>query len=459
MSKEVYNKWRELLDDKRFRSKSTVAEIDGRNPFENDYGRLISSPSIRRLQDKTQVFPLSTSDFIRTRLTHSLEVSYFGGSIGQSVEDFLIKDEKLPPDMKGHLVSLLRVAGLVHDLGNPPFGHFGEEAIKTFFTKHFENFTDSKLSDIQKVDFCNFDGNVQTFRILKRLNYFGDKHSYNLSFPSIASIIKYPSDSISGNIGKHAAKIKQKKFGYFDSDAENYKTIDEHLGLNGNRHPIVYLLEAADDIAYSAADIEDGVKLGLLTFEQIREVFSEHLNENKDEVIRVLDDIYKSLGHLKGDRISLTSQKFRIFTQSKMIDGIIKVFKENYDLIIKGELESELLEISEFKDIRKSYKKLQYVVFNDKAILRKELAGHEALTGLLDIFVGVSHSSKFKNGGNNRESRLYKMISSSYRHIYEKHPSTNNDEYNRLQLIVDFISGMTDSYAVALYQTLKGIKF
>ena len=181
------SRWEELLTPATFRNRSPQTSFDGRNPFESDYGRLISSSPIRRLQDKTQVFPLEQSDYIRTRLTHSLEVSYIGSSIGTSIEKFLFEKGYLDKEKyTGHLSSLLRVAGLVHDLGNPPFGHFGEEAIQQYFKDFFRDNPSIKLNDAEKNDFVNFDGNVQAFRILRRLHYFGDEYSYNLTYPSLA---------------------------------------------------------------------------------------------------------------------------------------------------------------------------------------------------------------------------------------------------------------------------------
>ena len=159
------------------------------DPAFGDYGRLISSAPIRRLQDKTQVFPLESNDYIRTRLTHSLEVSYIGGSIGQSVEKWLIDKGDMQENQRGYLSSLLRTAGLVHDLGNPPFGHFGEEAIKDFFRHYFEK-DKHGLEDIEIADLVNFDGNVQTFRILSRLYFFGDEFSYNLTYTTLSSVIR-----------------------------------------------------------------------------------------------------------------------------------------------------------------------------------------------------------------------------------------------------------------------------
>lgn len=467
-------KWSLLLGEKRFREKSSTIDSDGRNTFENDYGRLISSAPIRRLQDKTQVFPLEESDYIRTRLTHSLEVSYLASSIGQSIENLLLNKGELDQNLKGNLSSLLRVAGLVHDLGNPPFGHFGEEAIKKFFKNYFKNNNNTKLTELEKADFENFDGNVQTLRILSKLYYFGDEYGYNLNYSSLASVIKYPSNSLNGNKKlksredyddilsddkkKYTLEISKKKFGFFQSEKNTYNAIDNYLKLDNRRHPVVYLLEAADDIAYSAADIEDGIKLGKVDLNDIERIFNEHLKGNKEVVLKKLRELKDYYEKEQNVDTSLIIQKFRIFTQQIMIGSIVKSFEENYDAIMQGKLESEIIDISEAKDIRKAYKNLQYIVFDDKSILKKEIAGWEAIYGLLDIFVKASESKSFVGGGNNLESRLYKIISSSHRKVFEDIEKYPNDEYKKLQLIVDFISGMTDRYAIRLFQELKGIK-
>lgn len=447
-------KWKLLLGNKRLREKTKTTPSDGRNPFENDYGRLISSAPIRRLQDKTQVFPLEKSDYIRTRLTHSLEVSYIASSIGQSVEKYLLEKNEIEYNLKGCLSSLLRVAGLVHDLGNPPFGHFGEEAVKKFFKDYFEKNNHTGLTDLEKADFINFDGNVQTLRILSKLHYFGDSFGYNLTLSSLASIIKYPTNSVDGN-KKPWTEIAKKKFGYFATETSTYKEINNYLKLENRRSPIVYLLEAADDIAYSAADIEDGVKLGIISIHQIESIFKENLNYNKDKIINGLREIKNKFNNIDD---SLIVQKFRILTQQVMIEKIIEAFEENYDEIMEGKLQNELIDVSKAKDIRQSYKKLQSVVFNNKSILKKEIAGWEAIYGLLSIFVKASKNNNFKSSGNNYESRLYNIISKSHRTVYEDVEKYSNDEYKKLQLIVDYITGMTDTYAIDLFQELKGIK-
>jgi dGTPase len=450
------DKWKLLLEEKRFREKSTSIPSDGRNPFENDYGRLISSAPIRRLQDKTQVFPLEQSDYTRTRLTHSLEVSYIASSIAQSIEKLLLEKKDIEQEQKGLLSSVLRVSGLVHDLGNPPFGHFGEKAVIKFFTDYFKDNKETTLNEREQADFKNFDGNVQTLRILSKLYYFGDEFGYNLTYSSLASIIKYPSNSLEGNQEKWT-EISKKKFGYFVTEVETYKKINEHLQLGNRRSPVVYLLEAADDIAYSAADIEDGVKLGIVDINKVREIFEKNLSKNKNQVLEKLDELINEYSNKAIDS-SIIIQKFRIYTQQIMIEEIIKTFEKRYDEIMDGTLENEIIEVSDASDIRKAYKTLQYIVFDDKNIVKKEIAGWEAIYGLLKIFVRASKSENFKEKGNTYESRLYKLISSSHRYVFSNIEKYENMEYKKLQLIVDYISGMTDTYAINLYQELTGIK-
>lgn len=451
------DKWKLLLEEKRFRPKSSTIPSDGRNPFENDYGRLISSAPIRRLQDKTQVFPLEQSDYTRTRLTHSLEVSYIASSIAQSIEKFLLKKGEIKQEQIGLLSSLLRVSGLIHDLGNPPFGHFGEKAVMKFFQDYFKENEKTTLSEREKADFINFDGNVQTLRILSKLYYFGDEFGYNLTYSSLASIIKYPSNSLEGNQDKWK-EIAKKKYGYFVTEEKTYNELNTHLNLNNRRSPVVYLLEAADDIAYSAADIEDGVKLGIIDIYKVREIFYSKLTVNKEVVMKKLDDLIAKFSSIPIIDTSIIIQQFRIFTQQLMIEQIINTFSERYDDIMQGTLESEIIDASKASDIRKAYKQLQYIVFDDSNIVKKEIAGWEAIYGLLKIFTKATQSENFQEKGNTYESRLYKLISSSYRYVYSNIEKYENEEYRKLQLIVDYVSGMTDSYAINLYQELKGIK-
>lgn len=454
--------WENLLIDQRFHTPSPPADFDGRNPFENDYSRIVSSPSIRRLQDKTQVFPLQQSDFIRTRLTHSMEVSSIAGSIGKSVEQELMKHNKYPRDMTGRLPSLLFTCGLIHDLGNPPYGHFGETAFQNFFKKYFRE-NNSALSTIEKADFENFDGNVQTFRILRKLSFLGTEYSYNLTFPTLATIIKYPCDSTTGN-KRDSKDITLKKFGYYQTEKSDYEKISDTLGLNGRRHPATFLLEAADDIAYSAADIEDGMKLGCLNYETVHNIFKnisdKHGDEPAKELLSALEDFKRKSEAMPSEVGSgYVISKFRIYAQVSMIKSVIHRFIEKHDDIISGNYGKELLADSPIVNVREGFKDLSKIVFDSQSVLQAEMAGYEILTGLLQKMVDASSSPNFAENGKGLEAKIYKVISKSLRYIYTEYPSNACEEYRKLQLIVDFVSGMTDNYALNYYHSLNGVNY
>lgn len=231
------------------------------------------------------------------------------------------------------------------------------------------------------------------------------------------------------------------------------------LKLQNKRHPVTYLLEAADDIAFSAADIEDGAKLGLIDFEIIKATFNKNLKQNKD-LLEELDKLYNQFQSFNNEKLFLIVQNFRVLTQGRMIGAVIECFKKNYDTIMDGSFPYELILASTASDIRKAYKELQLIIFDNKKIMKTEIAGWEALYGLLDIFIPATKSDNFQTKGNNKESRLYKLISSSFRFIYENYNKDENvsKQYKKYQLVVDYIAGMTDSYALDLYQKLKGIK-
>lgn len=455
-------RWKELLSPIAFRGRGDSSEYDERDPFQKDYDRLISSAAVRRLKDKTQVFPLEESDFVRTRLTHSLEVSAIGRSLGLSVEKSMINSGLLGVEFQGSISSLLATAGLVHDLGNPPFGHFGENAIQKYFLAYFKKSSNKKGWIEQEIkDLINFDGNVQTFRILRKLHFLVDENSYNLTFPTLATIMKYPSSSIKGN-KKRFKDIKEKKFGYFVSEADDYKKINKYLNLNNCRHPLVFLLEAADDIAYLAADIEDAVKLKIIDFDLIDETFREFSDDEtikKEKVLEKFKQYYEESKLFSKERLDLAVKRFKVLTQGILINRVVKLFLNELDPILKGKYKVALLESSEGSKIAEAYKSLMPIVYENKGIIHGELTGWKVIHGLLEEFVEATKSSNFRSDSNSKEGRLYNLISASYRFIYEEHSQYNrNIKYNKIQLVLDFISGMTDSYAVNLYRRIMAIR-
>lgn len=449
--------WSLILGEKRFRF-SDKSPFDQRNPFENDYGRLISSAPVRRLQGKTQVFPLPDNDYPRTRLTHSLEVAYFGFSLGKTIERLIIDKHDLPEGFQGHLPSLLQVAGLVHDIGNTPFGHFGEVAIRDFFKHYINENPDLELTEAERADLLCFDGNVQTFRLLSRLHYFGDQHSYNLTFQTLSALMKYPCDSLCGNKGKKAPYIANSKFGYLQSEGDIYEQIESYFGFNGRRNPVTFILEAADDIAYRAADIEDSVKLNVLSVEEIIQLFEENLGFHKKDFVAFVEKTRGELADIKSSSPSLydfiLAQKIRIHNQSIMIHEVVVSFDKHYQEIMDGVFNDELLNSSDSNDLNRAYKKLFSRVLKNKKILRLEIAGYQAVYGLLELFIPAVLAKERTN----YQNHLYQMISDEQRLIFEKYGAEKNTDYEKMLLVTDYISGMTDSFALDLYQRLSGIK-
>ena len=280
MKAENIERFLQMLQPTRLRNSSIQKdETDGRTPFDSDFSRVALSAAVRRLQDKTQVFPLADFDFVRNRLTHSLEVMTMARGLGLGVEKMLITEgvdlinRNIDDPMRNAISKILEVASLVHDLGNPPFGHKGEKSVQRYFRKTqgfvAQNVQSDLLNDIERKDLQNIEGNVQGFRILCHLALADDDYSYNLTCPVLSTIIKYPFSSVDGN--KKTDNPFTKKFGFLQSEVKRYNQICDKLGLHmGQRHPLTYLLEAADDITYSACDLEDGFRNGAISIQEIK---------------------------------------------------------------------------------------------------------------------------------------------------------------------------------------------
>lgn len=454
-------RWNKLLCEKRFKQSSNEAyEFDERNEFDKDYSRIISSSSFRRLQDKTQVYPLKRGDFVRTRLTHSLEVSHIASSIGKSIEKYLQRgDQKIS--------SLLSVTGLIHDLGNPPFGHSGEYIIQDFFKEYLKKSGyDNILTNIQKEDLLCFDGNVQTFRILRKLQYLGDKDSYNLTYATLATIMKYPTNSVEGN-KKDKGKLIERKFGYFDSEKSDYDKIFEEMGIKGKRHPITFLLEAADDIAYCVADIEDGVQKKFIKLQDLKNMLKK-IGRKSSEVQELLEKIKeyeeKNKEIENGSLFEkIVVQKIKIYIQGKMIQEVIKSFIKNEEFILNGDFNKELLDEGSYKEIKDGLKNLaKNKIFQSKERVFTDILAAKVLRKLLNIFIeGMIDWLDNREEASLTSRNIRVLISENYIINYEselKECKNKGDEiYTTLKLCVDFISGMTDQFAVDLYKRLQGI--
>lgn len=467
--------WSKLLCSERIRCvKSRQGSGDLRTEFEKDYHRIIGSASFRRLQDKTQVFPLDKSDFIRTRLTHSLEVSSFAKSLGQNVSQKILREIKDPtflPQYQTDVCDILQCAGLLHDIGNPPFGHFGETVIREWFQIHMSRLMfrgrslEEWLTPQMQNDFYNFEGNTQALRLVGKLHYLIDEHGMNLTTALLGSIIKYPVSSL--EVDKKSGDIHTKKMGYYYAEKELFDQIQEMLGTGGRRHPLAFLLEAADDIAYKTADVEDAFKKGCITYEQLLDELyeggaDEPANEEYIALIKLLErklDSAKDRGMARPDMNAV--QNWMVIVQGRLISFATESFTKHYEEIMSGTYTKELLSDGCGATIAKVLGDIAYrYAFISEPIYKLEIAAESMMYFLLERFVGAAIVYDTEEYMTEVQHKLMSLISDNYKaiyRIYSKGKSEQEKLYLRLLLVTDSICGMTDSYAKRLYQELSGI--
>ena len=398
--------WERLLSTKRSRGNSGkhVRSADLRSEFERDYHRIIGSASFRRLQDKTQVFPLDKSDFIRTRLTHSLEVSSFAKSLGQNIgENILVykKDSSFTPGMKEDICNILQCAGLIHDIGNPPFGHFGEEAIREWFRRNLPVMTyhgkpiDQVLTPQMKEDLYHFEGNAQALRLVSKLHFLVDENGMNLTYALLNTIVKYPVSSM--EINEKSGDIKDRKLGYYYADQEIFEEISRETGTNGCRHPLTFILEAADDIAYKTADIEDAFIKGFLSYHKLLTELT-RLQEScaHDEMGGFLPADKLQELYLRGmerhveDLEEYAVKNWIVRVQGFLISCATYGFTSNYQMIMKGCCGHDLFYQTFAQRLMDLLGDLaSREVFTSDAIYKMEVAEGAMLDFLLDMFIGA----------------------------------------------------------------------
>lgn len=467
--------WNELLSGDRIRSfqKSTTSR-DLRTEFEKDYHRIIGSASFRRLQDKTQVFPLDKSDYIRTRLTHSLEVSSFARSLGQNVGEKIIrekKDSSFTLQMKEDICAILQCAGLLHDIGNPPFGHFGETIIQDWFREHLPilSYNNKPLTEVltkqMQNDFYHFEGNAQALRVVSKLHFLVDENGMNLTKVLLGTIIKYPVSSI--EIDKTSGDIRAKKMGYFYADRQTFENIQSSLSTNGKRHPLAFLLEAADDIAYKTADIEDSIKKGCISYtllidELKKRMIAEEENEDYKKMIGILERKYKKAIENEYEKPDIYAvQNWVVSIQGHMIFAASDSFIDHYDEIMEGTYNKDLFYGTSVEKMMDALGDVAYrYAFISKPIFKLEIAAKSILDFLLDKFVNAVLYFDTEERLSDIHKKLIKLISEDYKRIYHHFSKGRSEEeklYLRLLLVTDYVCGMTDSYAKNLYQELNGI--
>ena len=438
--------WKQLISNKRFGQEHKHAERhDDRSEFKRDYDRLIFSSAFRRLQNKTQVFPLPGSIFVHNRLTHSLEVASVGMSIGNDISRRVIQKQ---PDLKDTLVeeigTIVSAACLAHDLGNPPFGHSGEKAIQTFFSEgpglKIKPMVSSEFWD----DITHFEGNANAFRILTHRFKGRRQGGFVMTYSMLASIVKYPfASSLAGNHGK---------FGFFASEAESYKKIADELGISCKsapgeplkyaRHPLVYMVEAADDICYEIMDIEDSHKLKILSYAETEHLLLSFFDEDIQQKIRqrIIDE------ELTDENEKVVYMRASVI--GKLENECVAAFLAHEEEILSGTFEGSLIDhISERQ--KKAYQECEKIsyskIYQSKPVLDIELSGYQIMATLMKVFIEAAvNPSRFYS------KQLLRRVSSQY-------DIENENLEERIMAVLDYISGMTDIYALDIYQKINGI--
>jgi dGTPase len=435
--------WRQLISNKRFGLEDLhEARKDDRTEFQRDYDRLIFSAPFRRLQNKTQVFPLPGSIFVHNRLTHSLEVSCVGRSLGSTIAaQLLTKHPELSDTHLSEIGAIVSAACLAHDLGNPPFGHSGEKAISTYFSEGKGLSLKDRLLPMEWEDLTHFEGNANAFRLLTHQFEGRRKGGFVMTYSTLASIVKYPySSQLAG---------KKSKFGFFITEEKDYLQIADELGikrlsekdspLKFARHPLVYLVEAADDICYQMMDIEDAHKLKLLTTEEAKSLymgfFDDYKRKRADEICHIVTDTNEQIAYFRASVIGI------------LVSECTRVFIENEEKILNGEFEGALIKHIA-PHLKEAYNHCSEVAFSkiyrSKEVLDIELAGFNVISTLLELMIDAVLSP---------EKAYSQLLINRVSSQYDIHSPTL---YGKIQAVLDYISGMTDVFALDLYRKIKG---
>lgn len=437
--------WDKLICDKRFGLEQYHNPQQGRrSDFQRDYDRLVFSSPLRRLQNKTQVFPLPGSIFVHNRLTHSMEVACVGRSLANEVS-YILQEKYAGENWTYKLNALgeiVAAACLAHDLGNPPFGHSGEKAISTFFSEGAGKHLQEELTDAQWSDLIHFEGNANALRLL--IHQFKGRRpgGFAMTYSTLAAIVKYPYES--------TLAVKANKFGFFQSEKDDFSTIANELGMialpgeNGEiryaRHPLVYLVEAADDICYQVMDIEDAHKLKILTTAEVIDLlmgfFTEDRKKHMYEVMENVTDPNEKISYMRACVIGLLV--------SKCADAFI----ENEKVILQGEFDGVLLDHIPDRE-RNSYQRCSDLawdkIYKASDVVDIELAGNRIITFLMEKLIYAVC---------NPELNYSRLLLSKVPQQYDINAPTL---YGKIQAVIDHISGMTDVYALDLYRKLNGM--
>ncbi|WP_418554070.1 dGTP triphosphohydrolase [Prevotella sp.] len=439
--------WKQLISNKRLGQESRHAiRHDDRSEFKRDYDRLIFSAPFRRMQNKTQVFPLPGSIFVHNRLTHSLEVASVGMSLGNDVAHCVMKTRpELADTLFTQIGTIVSTACLAHDMGNPPFGHSGEKAIQTFFTEGKGAYLKDRLSHEMWNDITHFEGNANAFRLLAHRFKGRRDGGFVMTYTTLASIVKYPFASALAEKG-HG------KFGFFCTEADIFRRIADDLGIIRKsadgcpaeyaRHPLVYLVEAADDICYEIMDIEDAHKLKIVTYEETKRLFLDFFDEKGQNHI---------MQRIHDEEITDDNEKV-IYMRACVINALeracVDTFMRHEDEIMKGEFSGSLIDSIDDRLVR-AYRNCTELskkkIYKSKPVLDVELSGFKIMDSLMEVMTEAAvNPQRFYS------RQLISRVSSQY-------DISAPDLETRIMAVIDYISGMTDVYALDIYQKINGI--
>jgi dGTPase len=441
--------WEQLLSLKRQGDTSKrlrIEQDETRLGFDVDYDRIIFSAAFRSLQDKTQVIPLSKTDFVHTRLTHSLEVSVVGRSLGRLVGKQIIQKYPHLQEVHGYHANdfgaIVAAASLAHDIGNPPFGHSGEKAIGEYFSVGKGSKFKEQLSEKEWQDLIDFEGNANGFSVLTSPRP-GIEGSIRLTYAVLGAFMKYPKESLPK---KPTKNIADKKFGFFQNDKEFFQEVAQELGMitnkSGNdigfeRHPLAYLVEAADDICYTIIDFEDGINLGLVSEDYALEYLIKLVKNTIDTAK------YQSLTS-KEDRISY----LRALAIGNLIQDAVTIFMTNEEAIMKGSFPYALMDKSKYKAQMDDIIKISVNnIYQSREVIEKELTGYQIINNLLDKFI-TAYINNLEGKATNYDKILLKILP-------EKHQLEKKSTYERLMHICHFVSMLTDGKAVLYNQIIS----
>jgi dGTPase len=445
--------WTQLLSRKRLGSSDHATASSSRTDFQRDLDRIVFSSAFRRMQDKTQIFPLSKIDYVRTRLTHSLESSSVGRSLGTLVGEQIIARHRLKQNEASDFGDICAAACLAHDIGNPPFGHSGEDAMRHWAENgEYGKQRVAVLQGSQREDFLNFEGNSQGFRVLTRLQNRDNAGGLQLTCATLGAFAKYPRESCIGN-GPFPG-VSAKKPGFTAQDQAHFTEVAETVGLLRrdpvlaiwHRHPLAFLVEAADDICYRVIDIEDGYRLGHLSFREAMELFSAVLPDSAARRQR--------LDRIIGDKEKIEFLRAKVISQA--ISEILSCFLDHEEAILAGRFDQPLMtRIPHRAEMDRLIEVANDKIYIAPEVIEIETAGFQVISELLERFIPIIDD--VATHGKRACPRSQMMIRLIPEQFIGPHGEPADDDYTRLLRLTDFVSGMTDSYAVSLYKKVTGI--